>query len=228
MRKFAISDIHGCRKTFEALLDQIGLTTEDELYLLGDYIDRGPDSKGVIDYIWQLQTDGYRLHCLRGNHEEMMLASMIDKRYRENWIGFNGGAETIRSFEAKSWVDIPENYLVFLHELEYYLEVDDYILVHAGLDFENDTPFEDKEALIWIRNWYESIDYDWLGDRIIVHGHTPQPSTNTKDMLKNIEELQVVDIDNGCVFPHPRLGMLCAFELTQRELFFQKNIEIRG
>ncbi|MEO0876095.1 MAG: metallophosphoesterase, partial [Bacteroidota bacterium] len=66
MRKFAISDIHGCLKTFEALLDQIQFTTQDELYLLGDYIDRGPDSKGVIDLIWKMQADGYQVKCLRG------------------------------------------------------------------------------------------------------------------------------------------------------------------
>ena len=66
MRKFAISDIHGCLKSFEALLDKIQLSTSDELYILGDYIDRGPDSKGVIDYIWKLEQEGYAVKCLRG------------------------------------------------------------------------------------------------------------------------------------------------------------------
>jgi len=228
MRKFAISDIHGCCNTFEELLQQIGLTKDDELYLLGDYIDRGPDSKGLIDYIWQLQEEGYQLHCLRGNHEEMMLASIVDKSWRENWIGYNGGAETIASFGVQSWTDIPHKYLFFLNKLDYYFEVDNYILVHAGLDFGEDDPFGQTHSLIWIRDWYENIDYDWLGDRIIVHGHTPQASADTKVMLKNIDDLQVLDIDNGCVFPHSKLNTLCAFELTERKLFFQKNIESRG
>jgi len=228
MRKFAISDVHGCRNTFEELLQQIGLTKNEELYLLGDYIDRGPDSKGVIDFIWQLREDGYQVHCLRGNHEEMMLGSMIDKSWRDNWIGYNGGAETITSFGVQSWREIPEQYLIFLLELDYFFEVDEYILVHAGLDFEEDDPFGQRHSLIWIRDWYENIDYDWLGDRIIVHGHTPQPSMFTKSMLKDIDHLQVIDIDNGCVFPHSKLNTLCAFELTERKLFFQKNIESRG
>ncbi|MFT5168289.1 MAG: serine/threonine protein phosphatase 1, partial [Saprospiraceae bacterium] len=64
MKQYAISDIHGCAKTFKALLEQISFSKEDVLYLLGDYVDRGPDSKGVIDHIWQLQSEGYTVFCL--------------------------------------------------------------------------------------------------------------------------------------------------------------------
>ena len=78
MSKYAISDIHGCIATFKTLLDKIKFSKEDELYLLGDYIDRGPDSKGVIDHIWYLQKSGYQVHCLRGNHENMLLQEVIN------------------------------------------------------------------------------------------------------------------------------------------------------
>jgi len=71
MRQIAISDIHGCARTFQALLDKIQLSTNDQLYLLGDYIDRGPDSKGVIDTILGLINAGYRVQTLMGNHEKM-------------------------------------------------------------------------------------------------------------------------------------------------------------
>ena len=70
MRRFAISDIHGCARTFEALLDRIAFTSQDELYLLGDYIDRGGDSKGVLDLIFRFQKEGYAVQCLLGNHEQ--------------------------------------------------------------------------------------------------------------------------------------------------------------
>ena len=74
MRKIAISDIHGCLKTFKLMVEeQIVLSQKDELYLLGDFVDRGPNSKGVLDYIMSLQEAGYQLHCLRGNHEDMMV-----------------------------------------------------------------------------------------------------------------------------------------------------------
>lgn len=69
MRKFTISDIHGCAKTFKALLNRISFSKEDELYLLGDYIDRGPDSRGVIDHIWHLQKTGHTDPAV-GNQKE--------------------------------------------------------------------------------------------------------------------------------------------------------------
>ena len=75
MRKSAFSDIHGCNRTFSALLDQVAPDTGDELYFLGDYIDRGPDTKGVIDRIWGLEQEGLTVHCLLGNHEQMLMNS---------------------------------------------------------------------------------------------------------------------------------------------------------
>ncbi|MCC6412552.1 MAG: metallophosphoesterase, partial [Saprospiraceae bacterium] len=65
MKKYAISDIHGCNKTFLALLENLDFSKADELYLLGDYVDRGPDSKGVFDTIFRLQSEGYKVQCLR-------------------------------------------------------------------------------------------------------------------------------------------------------------------
>lgn len=69
MPQYAITDLHGCARTFRALLDKIRFSKEDELYLLGDYINRGPDSKGVIDHILELRESGHTVHCLRGNHQ---------------------------------------------------------------------------------------------------------------------------------------------------------------
>ena len=75
-RRFAVPDIHGCNKTFQALLDRIQLTTNDQLFLLGDYIDRGPDSVGVLDTILRLKEEGYSVFPLRGNHEQMLIESI--------------------------------------------------------------------------------------------------------------------------------------------------------
>ena len=72
-RRFAISDIHGCLKTFKQLLETIGLEKSDELFLLGDYVDRGPDSMGVVRYIQHLIVEGYFVTCLKGNHERHLL-----------------------------------------------------------------------------------------------------------------------------------------------------------
>ncbi len=226
MRRFAISDIHGCRKTFEALLDQIALSAGDELYILGDYIDRGPDSKGVVDYIWQLRKEGYTIHCLMGNHEMMLLEAGNDLASRSTWL-YNGGYETLESFGTQNPEEIPDEYITFFEELSLYEEVDEYILVHAGLNFKATDPLYDVESLLWIRDWYEDINTDWLEERIIIHGHTPVSRERIEQQHVRLKEFQVLDIDAGCVFDRPQLGVgyLCAFEMNSRELFFQKNIE---
>ncbi len=226
MRKIVISDIHGCLQTFKALLYKIMLTKNDELYLLGDYIDRGPDSKGVIDLIWKLQNEGHFVHCLRGNHEQMLLDSFNDPYDQQLWQD-HGGLDTMKSFGAKTVEEIPMEYLEWIDRLNYFIEIDQYILVHAGLNFDLPNPFEGKEAMLWIRNWYERIKKDWLGDRIIVHGHTPTPAFDVYENLQQIAERSTMIIDGGAVYDIPSLGYLFAFDLEKKQLYAQKNIEVR-
>lgn len=229
MRRFAITDIHGCNATFNALLDQIDFGRQDELYLLGDYVDRGPDSKGVIDSIWRLQDSGHTVHCLMGNHELMMINAFEEQQWKDTWFS-NGGQATMRSFQVNSLLDIPEEYLRFLLQLPFYLEADNYLMVHAGINFREKEPLEDTFSLLWIRDWYGDIDYDWLGDRIVLHGHTPVPRTVTEQQYEDLSEDQVLDLDCGCVFNRPLVGLgyLCALDMTNRELYFQKNVELNA
>ncbi|HOY08175.1 MAG TPA: metallophosphoesterase family protein [Saprospiraceae bacterium] len=231
MRQIAISDIHGCSKTFTALLDKLALSTSDELYLLGDYVDRGPDSKGVIDIIFQLQKDGYSVQCLRGNHEELVLqAATGDFTGLERWM-FTDGNDTMKSFGVGSIADIPQVYLTWMASLPYFIETGRYILVHAGLDFSWDDPLTVTDEMCWIRHWYSNIRYDWLGERILVHGHTPIFTQVIKDQYKTLQHNQYLDIDAGCVFAHERfvnkegLGYLCAFDMTDPKLIFQRNVD---
>jgi len=225
MKKFAISDIHGCAKTFKALLDRISFSLEDELYLLGDYIDRGPDSKGVIDHVWQLQKNGHTVHCLCGNHEQMFLHAVDAKDELSGINESRGYAETVWSFGTSNIDNIPESYVNWMKNLDFYLEVDNYILVHAGLDFSGGKPFENKREMIWIRHWYEEIDWEWLGDRIIVHGHTPLRQLEIKNSIQQLAEIPAIDIDNGCPFESFGFGNLCAFELGSQQFTFQANID---
>jgi serine/threonine protein phosphatase 1 len=218
MRKFAISDIHGCVETFKSLLGLINFSKEDELYLLGDYIDRGPDSKGVIDHIWYLQQEGYTVHCLRGNHEEMLLGE-----YENSTFHYHGLYETLQSFGVKAVRDIPDPYIEWIKALPCYFEVDNYILVHAGLDFLEDDPLTDLTSMLWIRHWYEDIDRDWLQDRMVIHGHTPMKKELISQQFRLLPQLRALDIDAGCVFPRNGLGYLCTFELTQQEITFTKQ-----
>lgn len=230
MKKFAISDIHGCRKTFVALLDKIAFSKNDKLYLLGDYVDRGPDSKGVLDEIFQLQKNGYTVRCLRGNHEEILLRSLYDPIGLENWM-LTDGKKTMDSFGVEVTGDIPAVYLDFMSELDYYFEVDEYILVHAGLNFKLFEPLADQRDLLIIRKWYPYIRYDWLGARIILHGHTPMPFYEIENQLFELDKSRYLDLDAGCVYAgsdrpdRVGLGRLCAFDMTNRQLTFQENID---
>ncbi len=226
MRKIVISDIHGCLKSFKALLYKIVYSKRDELYLLGDFIDRGPDSKGLIDYIWQLQADGHFVHCLRGNHEQMLLDSFNDPHDLSLWE-IHGGLDTLKSFNVKSVDEIHDDYLQWFDALPYFVEVDNYILVHAGLNFNSNDPFENLNSMIWIRNWYDNIKKDWLGNRIIIHGHTPTSASTIRENLSEIEEKSTMVIDGGCVYNVQGLGYLFAFDLEKKQLYAQKNIDER-
>ncbi len=112
-RIVAIGDIHGCSKTFEKLLnDKIQITKEDEIYCIGDYIDRGDDRKGVIDLILRLRNEGYNIYTLRGNHEQMMMDALNDKKALNLWLD-NGGKSTLKSFGIKSVNGLPAEYVYF-------------------------------------------------------------------------------------------------------------------
>lgn len=85
VRRWVIGDVHGCIKTLRALMeDKIQPGRQDRLIFVGDYVDRGPDSKGVVSYLMELRLMGYHLTLLKGNHEDMMLRSVYDKTIRNN------------------------------------------------------------------------------------------------------------------------------------------------
>ena len=223
-RKIIVSDIHGCAYTFRVLINQkVKLTQEDHLYLLGDYVDRGPDSKGVFDFIFELLRNGYNVSCLRGNHEDMMLRAYEgDATYTNVWRR-NGGDKTMESFGLLyDMTKIPEDYMLFIKALDYYFEMDDCILVHAGLNFKEENPYMDLYSLMWLRNWYKNLNKEWLGNRIIVHGHTPKPKKDIENSLYQLGDLPVMNIDAGCYV----YGDLCAFDLTNGKLYFQENLDM--
>jgi len=226
MKKYAISDIHGCFKTFKSLLEKLKFSKRDYLYILGDLIDRGPSSKEVIDYIWKLERENYKVFCVKGNHDQMMLDGLQDLYMRKNWM-FNGGITTMESFNANTISEIPQQYFQFIEEMPYYYEVDEYILVHAGFLFYMPNPFEELHSMLWQRNWYNHINYTWLKNRIIVHGHTPIVQNEVKLMVKNLNKNQYLNIDTGCVHKGKRegFGHLTCFDLKERKLIFQENLD---
>ena len=219
-RILAIGDIHGCAKTFrKLLLDGLKIRKSDTLYCIGDYIDRGPDSKGVIDFILELRSKGFKIRTLRGNHEQLMLDSIKGGDAEEQWLS-NGGEETLESFGITSYRDMGPGYQDFFKKTRYYLVNGPYIFVHAGLNFGPEDPFEDRDAMLWIR--YFPVDKRKLGNRIIIHGHTPAPL----EEIVNPERDDVYNLDAGCVYrARPGHGYLVALNLTNREWLAVKNCD---
>lgn len=220
-RQIAISDIHGCLKTFRYLLEEkVQFNKTDSLYLLGDYIDRGPESKGVIDYILKLQNDGFDVHCLMGNHEKMLLDALKYESKISLYLR-NGGRQTLISYNATLEELANHPHIKFYENLEYYIELNDYYLVHAGFEFRDWKTFSNTKAMLWIRNWYHWIDRTRLNGKIIVHGHTPQRVEIIKSMKKEMSITQCMNIDAGC-FCYDKM---CALDLTNRELHFVNRLD---
>lgn len=220
-RRFAIGDVHGCCKTLRTLVEEkIGLTTADTLYLLGDYIDRGPDSKGVLDYLLTLWND-YDIHLLMGNHEELLLNAATDPLAQRIWYG-NGGWGTLQEFGVATPAEIPQRYRDFLSRLPRIFVTDDYVLAHAGLDFRTRNPIHDTSPpdLIWRRD--NSAPPHHLGGRTLLCGHTVTSLFAIEASLST----QVINLDNGCFdkgyFPY---GNLVALNMDSRELLVQENAE---
>jgi serine/threonine protein phosphatase 1 len=147
-----------------------------------------------------------------------MLESDADEDSFDLWM-VNGGKETLKSFGTSSFGEFSGVYQEFFHTTEYYMQTNTCIFVHAGLDFMKDDPFENKEAMLWIRKFH--VDHKKLGHRIIVHGHTPLPAETI-----TMQAGPVFNIDGGCVYPKiTGYGHLFALEVNRMEFFSVKNVD---
>lgn len=218
-RRLVMTDMHGCRATFETLCARVGLRKRDQLFLLGDYINKGPDSRGVLDFVMNLQAKGYRVFPLLGNHDQMLLNALDDpKQDVVKVLEANGSADLLDS-KGK----IAKHYLGFLRALPWYYELDHYLLVHAGFDFSQPDPFDQGTAMLEIRDF--KIDPLKIGDRQIIHGHNP---TGLKEIQARIKASDpILRLDNGCVYEGDGKGdgnLLC-LDLGTMALTRQENIE---
>jgi serine/threonine protein phosphatase 1 len=216
-RIFAIGDIHGCNEIFcKMLFDEIKIQKTDIIYCMGDYIDRGPDSKGVIDTILDLQKNNYRIRALRGNHEEMMMESDQHITHFLDWYK-NGGNSTLESFGIDLYAQMDKKYRDFFERTQYYFTSGDYIFVHAGLNFSQQDIFEDREAMLWARDF--DPQQPVLGNRTLIHGHTPKSLSYIKKQKGNC-----INIDGGCVYKERKnMGNLVAFSLPEKEFLVVEN-----
>jgi len=225
-RTLVIGDIHGCARTFNILLDVVGLERTDTLYLLGDYIDRGPDSRGVIETILQLQKDGFVVRPIRGNHEDMMLLAIQSGVFEDllDWLE-NGGDVTLRNYGVQHPQNLPEEHLRFLESLPLHCVTDKFVFVHAGIDCTLADPFSasGRQHMLWDRTGL--IDIGKLGGRKVVSGH----STRKLDDIKKSLKKNHIHLDNGVYLSgFQGKGNLVCVDLGTNELFVQPNIDERA
>ena len=219
-RTFVIGDVHGCAATLRRLVDEtLRPLPADHIYLLGDTIDRGPDSKGVLDFIFELRRRRLSVSSVRGNHEEMCLHAGEGYFDLDLWTS-NGGQSTLESFQADGPGDIPHRYREFIGSLPYYILLDDFVIVHAGLNFELPDPFADTVAMLWTRS--PRVERQSIGGRRLICGHTPVKLGQLEASLNSSK----IMLDNGCVFGERlEMGCLAALELESMTVHYQENID---
>ncbi len=206
-KTWIIPDLHGCAATLETLLHQkIKPDKADRLIFLGDYIDRGPDSKGVLDLIMDLQKNGFRVTALKGNHEESCVKAWYAEKDKKSFWGIKGktteqkqwekfgGKQTLDSFGVSNAAGIPEKYIRWMEQLEYYVETGKFVAVHAGLDFDDDNPFENLRYMLWVREFV--VKPEKINHKILIHGHVPV-NLELIDMAVKQKNPPFIDLDNG-------------------------------
>ena len=171
---FVIGDVHGCLDTLMGLLDRIPWRPgRDLLVFIGDCIDRGENSRGVIDLILGLMKEDPGVSCLLGNHEAMLL-NYLSGRERSLYLA-NRGMTTLRSYGAKlpgrEDPVFPPDHISFFRSLRPFMELEDYYLVHAGFRPGVDMGRQTLEDMTWIREPFISSPYDF--GKKVVFGHTP-------------------------------------------------------
>ena len=214
MAVYGIGDIHGCRATLDALLARLAPTADDHLVFVGDYVDRGPDSYGVIERLIALQAEaesgaGPACTFLRGNHDQMLLdwADGCPGSY-DLWRA-NGGLATLTSYPDTR---VPPEHFAFLRATELAAVVDGVAFVHAGLDPSRPVAEQiedpDPEVLLWTRAHLNADRSAW--EMPVVCGHTP--------VAEPLDEDHLIAVDTGAVYHHRfELGRLTAVKLPSRE-----------
>jgi diadenosine tetraphosphatase ApaH/serine/threonine PP2A family protein phosphatase len=218
---YAVGDIHGRADLLADLLRQIEAdaagrdATKKTLVFLGDYIDRGPNSRGVVDMLLGGPLEGFETYFLKGNHEALLLDFLVDPSRLDHWL-INGGDATMASYgvdlgrlrvqdaDDETWRDafasvLPAAHLHFFKSLRLGVSVGDYLFVHAGVRPGVPIAAQAEADLIWIRG--EFLDSDEPFGKIVVHGHTPAKGP--------VIRANRIGIDTGAVFS----GQLTALRL---------------
>jgi serine/threonine protein phosphatase 1 len=174
-RTYALSDIHGCQDKLERLVARCQSDARDDsakFVFLGDYIDRGPDSREVVEYLIDFETRRpEHVICLCGNHEDMALAAIDDPVEIDQWVVYNGGDKALASYGVTSPSELPADHVAWLRGLPTQHDDGLRFFVHAGVDPTRPLDRQSRHDLLWMREPFLSDPRDY--GRFIVRGHTP-------------------------------------------------------
>ena len=201
-RTLAIGDVHGCAAALEALLAALELRADDTLFTLGDYIDRGPDSRGVIELLMQV-SDRTQLVPLLGNHELMLLAALENPSAMASWLEF-GGLATLDSYGG-DLRRVPSEHLDFLDRCHRYYETERYLFLHANYDPQ--LPAAEQPEFLAFWQHLRTPPSPHMSGKTVVVGHTPQLDGEVGD------HGHVLCLDTFCVGG----GWLTALDLDTRQ-----------
>ncbi|WP_404309890.1 metallophosphoesterase family protein [Neorhodopirellula lusitana] len=206
-RLIAIGDIHGFNEPLRTLIDEIAPTPEDVIVTLGDYVDRGPDSKGVIDTLIEL-SQKTQLIPLIGNHEEMMLNVIEGEQSHHGWLRY-GGVETLDSYAFDGEMDfLPPEHVEFFNSLADFFVQDNYFFTHAAYDPSLDFSQQPVELLRW-HSLRAGIPDPHISGKIAVVGHTASDDGTILDVG------HLVCLDTNCYGG----GFLTAMEMQSRQVW---------
>ena len=217
MHCFVIGDIHGCPNELRYLIEDLPLEKGDRLVFLGDYVDRGPDSKGVVSYLLELQQkSAYDFIFLKGNHEDMFLSYLGLPGQHGNMFLVNGGKVTLESYglSPDSTADrllaqIPSAHLNFYQNLRNYYVTKPFLCVHAGIHPLKPLVDQTESEMFWIRNQF--IYQSHMLPYVVLFGHTPQ-----RDVFYDLP--YKIGLDTGLVYGNK----LTCLE-TEEQVLYQIN-----
>lgn len=202
----------------EAMLQKLKPYYDRQFVFVGDYIDRGPSSKQVVDYLLDFR-EGVDCVFLRGNHEQMLLDAF--NRNKTNLWMMNGGRSTLQSYGlSQGDRELPKEHEDFYNNTRMYYDTEDYFFVHAGISpgktiaqsLENE---EEIHEFLWERSHLNAYETPW--EKTVVFGHTPRP--------KPLRKEKMIGIDTGCVYDRVGYGKLTAVKLPEEEFIQQPCLD---
>ncbi|MGJ8658039.1 MAG: metallophosphoesterase family protein [Akkermansiaceae bacterium] len=208
-RTLAIGDIHGCLAPLKLLWETIQPQPNDHIIFLGDYVDRGPDTKGVIDFLISLKPQ-FNITFLSGNHEEKFWLATHGSTELDAWLAYWGGKETLESYGPNGIQDVPQSHWEFLRTCQSIAETENHIFVHANL--EHDIPVEHQLPFTTIHKKF-GTPLPHQSGKTMICGHTAQKSF----LPLNLGHAVCIDTDPG------RGGWLTCLDVNT-DKYWQTNI----